>query len=345
MYSLPAEWYEQDGVVLTWPHQYTDMAPFLKEVYPIYLKISQEITKRQKLVLIVYDSILKSKVKNQLIYHKVDLKKVIFVIAPTNDIWIRDYGIITLINSKKKLKINDFIFNGWGNKYISYLDNKINSYLINQVINPEVKTESIPFILEGGAIDSDGQGTLLTTKSCLLNTNRNPHFTSRQIEKILLKKLGAQKIIYLENGYLEGDDTDSHVDTLVRFAPNNTIVYVTCNNKKDSHYKYFQKLETELKDLKTEEGRNYNLISLPWTEPKYNAQGNRLPVTYANYLIINGAVLVPIYRDKSDKIALRQVQKAYPNYKIIGIDCLPLIYQFGSLHCISMQLPQGLLKY
>jgi agmatine/peptidylarginine deiminase len=344
MYSLPAEWYEQDGVVLTWPHQDTDMAPFLKQVYPIYLKISKAITQRQKLVLIVHDSILKSEVKNKLISHKIDLKKVIFVIAPTNDIWIRDYGIITLINSQKKLKINNFIFNGWGNKYKNYLDNRINIHLINQIINPEVKTESIPFVLEGGAIDSDGKGTLLTTKSCLLNPNRNPQFTRKKIEEILLEKLGIKKIIYLEHGYLEGDDTDGHVDTLVRFAPNNTIVYVTCSDKKDSHYKDFQGLETELKDLKTEEVKSYNLISLPWPEPKYNAQGNRLPATYANYLIMNGAVLVPIYRDKSDKTALIQVQKAYPNYQIIGIDCLPLIYQFGSLHCISMQLPKGLLK-
>jgi agmatine/peptidylarginine deiminase len=222
MYSLPAEWYEQDGVVLTWPHQDTDMAPFLKQVYPIYLKISQAITQRQKLVLIVYDSILKSKVKNQLILQKIDLEQVIFMIAPTNDIWIRDYAIITLVNSQKKLKINNFIFNGWGNKYENYLDNRINGHLINKVINPEVKTESIPFVLEGGAIDSDGKGTILTTKSCLLNSNRNPQFTQRKIKEILLKKLGAKKIIYLEHGHLEGDDTDSHVDTLVRFAPNNT---------------------------------------------------------------------------------------------------------------------------
>ncbi|XLQ11430.1 MAG: agmatine deiminase family protein [cyanobacterium endosymbiont of Epithemia adnata isolate EadnSB Bon19] len=344
MYSLPAEWYEQDGVVLTWPHQDTDIAPFLKQVYPIYLKISQAITQRQKLVLIVYDSILKYEVKNQLILHKIDLEQVIFMIAPTNDIWIRDYGIITLVNSQNKLKINNFIFNGWGNKYKHHLDNRINSHLINKVINPEVKTESIPFVLEGGAIDSDGKGTILTTKSCLLNPNRNPQFTQRQIQEILLKKLGAKTIIYLEHGHLEGDDTDSHVDTLVRFAPNNTIVYVTCPDKKDSHYKDLQGLETELKDLKTEEAKNYNLISLPWTKHKYNAQGNRLPATYANYLIINGAVLVPTYRDKSDKTALIQVQKAYPSYQIIGIDCLPLIYQFGSLHCMSMQLPKGLLQ-
>ncbi|XTZ12010.1 MAG: agmatine deiminase family protein, partial [cyanobacterium endosymbiont of Rhopalodia inflata] len=307
-------------------------------------KISKAITQRQKLVLIVHDSILKSEVKNKLIHHGIDLKKVIFVVAPTNDIWIRDYGIITLINSQKKLKINNFIFNGWGNKYKNYLDNRINIHLINQIINHEVKTEFIPFVLEGGAIDSDGKGTLLTTKSCLLNPNRNPQFNRGEIEEILLKKLGVKKVIYLEHGYLEGDDTDGHVDTLVRFAPNNTILYVTCSDKKDSHYKDLHGLETELKDLKTEEVKSYNLISLPCPEPKYNAQGNRLPATYANYLIINGAVLVPIYRDKSDKTALIQVQKAYPNYQIIGIDCLPLIYQFGSLHCMSMQLPKGLLK-
>lgn len=344
MYSLPAEWHKQDGVMLTWPHQDTDMAPFLEEVYPIYLKISQVITKRQKLVLIVHNSILKSEVKNQLISHKIDLKEVRFVIAPTNDIWTRDYGIITLVNSQGKLKSIDFIFNGWGNKYKSFLDNKVNSYFIDQAINPETKTESIPFVLEGGAIDSDGKGTLLTTQSCLLNPNRNPHLTQQQIKELLIKKLGIKRIICLEYGHLEGDDTDSHIDTLVRFAPKNTLVYVTCDDKKDSHYKDFKGLETELKDLKTKELKSYNLIPLPWPEPKYNDQGDRLPATYANYLIINGAVLVPTYRDKSDSMALKQVQKAYPNYQVIGIDCLSLIYQFGSLHCISMQLPKGLLK-
>ena len=344
MYSLPAEWYKQDGVMLTWPHQDTDMAPFLEQVYPIYFKISQAITQRQKLVLVVHNSMLKSEIENKLVSHKIDFKKVRFVIAPTNDIWARDYGIITLVNSQGKLKITNFIFNGWGNKYKSFLDNKVNSSFIDQAINPEIKTESIPFVLEGGAIDSDGEGTLLSTNSCLLNTNRNPLLTPKQIKELLIKKLGIKKIICLEHGHLEGDDTDSHIDTLVRFASKNTLVYVTCNDKKDSHYKDFQGLETELKDLKTEELKSYNLIPLPWPEPKYNDQGYRLPATYANYLIINGAVLVPTYRDKSDKMALKQVQKAYPNYQVIGIDCLPLIYQFGSLHCISMQLPKGLLK-
>lgn len=344
MYSLPAEWYKQDGVMLTWPHQDTDIAPLLEQVYPIYIKISQAITKRQKLVVIVHNSILKSEVENKLLSHNIDLKQVRFVIAPTNDIWARDYGIITLVNSKGELKITDFIFNGWGNKYKSFLDNKVNSYLIDQVIDPQIKTKSIPFVLEGGAIDSDGKGTLLTTKFCLLNPNRNPQLTQRPIKELLIKELGIKRIICLEHGYLEGDDTDSHIDTLVRFAPKNTLVYVTCNDKKDSHYKDFQELETELKDLKTEEVKSYNLIPLPWPEPKFNNQGDRLPATYANYLIINGAVLVPTYRDKSDRLALTQVQKAYPNHQVIGIDCLPLIYQFGSLHCISMQLPKGLLK-
>ncbi len=344
MYSLPAEWYEQDGVMLTWPHQDTDMAPFLEKVHPVYLKISQAITQRQKLVLVVHNSILKSEIKNQFIDHKINLNQVRFVIAPTNDIWARDHGLITLVNPEGKLKILDFIFNGWGDKYKSFLDNKINSYLIDQVINPEVQTEFIPFVLEGGAIESNGKGTLLTTKSCLLNPNRNPKLNQNQIEYLLLEKLGMKTIIWLKNGHLEGDDTDSHIDTLVRFAPENTLVYVTCDEQKDSHYEEFKRLEAELKDLKTEENKSYHLIPLPWPEPKYNNQGYRLPATYANYLIINGAVLVPTYRDKSDEIALKQVQKAYPNREVIGIDCFPLIYQFGSLHCISMQLPKGFLK-
>ncbi|ACK65060.1 Agmatine deiminase [Rippkaea orientalis PCC 8801] len=344
MYFLPAEWYEQDGVMLTWPHRETDMEPFLEQVYPVYLNICQEITKRQKLLLVVHNLCLKSEVESLLYSHNIDVSQVIFVIAPTNDIWARDHGPITLTNSQEKLKVIDFIFNGWGNKYKSFFDNQINTQVITQVVNPEVKTESILFVLEGGAIESDGKGTLLTTKTCLLNPNRNPDFNQQQIEALLLEKLGMKTIIWLENGHLEGDDTDSHIDTLVRFAPNNTLVYVTCDDEKDSHYTEFQKLEAELKSLKTEEGKNYHLIPLPWPQPKYNDQGDRLPATYANYLIINGAVLVPTYRDKADEIALKQIQKAYPNHEMIGLDCLPLIYQFGSLHCISMQLPKGFLK-
>lgn len=348
MYSLPAEWYEQDGVMLAWPHQDTDWAILLGEIYTVYCHLCREISKRQAIVLIVRDNILKSTVIDLLSSYHIDLSRVRFVIARNNDIWIRDYGPITLVNPQGKLKILNFVFNGWGKKYEtptyqSCLDNQINASVIAQTVNQEVKVESIPFVLEGGAIESDGEGTLLTTKSCLLNPNRNPQFNQEQIENFLREKLGLTRILWLEHGQLEGDDTDGHIDTLVRFAPNHTLIYVTCDDETDSHYQNLKRLETELIALKNLDGEAYRLIPLPWPKPKYNSEGDRLPASYANYLIINGAVLVPTYADQADEEALAQIQKAYPNYDVVGIDCLPLIHQFGSLHCLSMQLPKGFL--
>ncbi len=349
MYKLPAEWYEQDAVILAWPHENTEWGSILDQIEPVYLNLCQTITQRQKLVLIVRDYDLKSKIIDHFIAHNIDLGQVEFVIAVNNDIWIRDYGPITVINNKGELKLLNFAFNGWGQKYEemgyqSVLDNHINDQIIAQCANSTIETESPSFVLEGGAIESDGQGTLLTTKACLLNPNRNPQLSQTQIEGFLRDILGVNTIFWLKNGHLQGDDTDSHIDTLVRFAPNQTLVYVSCDDRSDSHYEDLKCLETELKALRTADGQPYRLIPLPWPQPKYNEDGHRLPASYANYLIINGAVLVPTYRDQQDKQAIKQVQTAYPDHEVIGIDCLPLIREFGSLHCMTMQLPKGFLK-
>lgn len=349
MYKLPAEWYEQDAVLLAWPHEETEWGLMLDKIEPVYLNVCQVISQTEKLLIVVRDQELKSHVINLLVSHNINLEPIQFVIAVNNDIWIRDYGSITLINEKGELKILDFTFNGWGKKYDNFryksdLDNQINQEIIAQSVNDSAILESLSFVLEGGAIESDGQGTLLTTKSCLLNPNRNPQLTQQQIEGFLYNKLGLTRIFWLEYGKLPGDDTDGHIDTLVRFAPNNTLVYMTCDNPKDSHYQDLKNLENELKTLKTFDKKFYRLIPLPWPQPKYDQQGHRLPASYANYLIINNAVLVPTYDDQADETALKQIQKAYPNHEIIGIYCLPLIYELGSLHCMTMQLPKGFLK-
>ncbi len=349
MYRLPAEWYEQDGVILAWPHENTEWGSILDTIEPVYLALCQEITQREKLVLVVRDYELKSKIIDRFVAHNIDLRQVEFVIAVNNDIWIRDYGPITLINDKSELKLLNFAFNGWGQKYQemgyqSILDNHINEQIIAQCAHRGINSESLSFVLEGGAIECDGQGTLLTTKSCLLNPNRNPQLTQTQIEAFLRNILGVTTIFWLEHGHLDGDDTDSHIDTLVRFAPNHTLVYMSCDDRRDSHYDDLKGLETELKALRTPDGQAYHLVPLPWPQAKYNSQGDRLPASYANYLIINGAVLVPTYRDRQDQQALKQVQTAYPDHQVIAIDCLPLIREFGSLHCMTMQLPKGFLK-
>ena len=349
MYILPAEWHEQDAVILAWPHEKTEWGSILDTIEPVYLNLCQAITQREKLILVVRDYDLQSKIRDHLVAHSIDLKQVEFVIAVNNDIWIRDYGPITLINEQGQLKLLNFAFNGWGQKYEelgyqSVLDNHINDQIIAQCAHNVIQTQSPSFVLEGGAIESDGQGTLLTTKACLLNPNRNPQLMPTQIEAFLNDILGVKTILWLEHGHLQGDDTDSHIDTLVRFAPNNTLVYISCDDPNDSHYEDLQHLEAELKALRTPHGQEYNLIPLPWPQPKYNEDGDRLPASYANYLIINDAVLVPTYRDQQDNQALKQVQIAYPHHEIIGIDCLPLIREFGSLHCMTMQLPKGFLK-
>ena len=216
--------------------------------------------------------------------------------------------------------------------------------MFETVLHQDAHHETINMVLEGGGIESDGQGTLLTTSICLLNDNRNPNMTQAEIEALLSDKLGIEHFLWLHHGHLEGDDTDSHIDTLVRLAPNNTLVYVQCDDPQDSHYTELNLMQNELRALRNKDNHAFNLVPLPWPSAKYDVNGDRLPATYANFLIINGAVLVPTYRDEHDQLALEQVAKAYPEHRVIGVDCLPLIHQFGSLHCISMQLPSGFLR-
>jgi agmatine deiminase len=197
--------------------------------------------------------------------------------------------------------------------------------------------------LEGGSIESDGCGTLLTTSQCLLNPNRNPDLNSEQIEKELRDTLGCQRILWLHHGHLLGDDTDAHVDTLARLAPNDTILYVVCDDPRDEHYPALSRMAEELAAFRTEAGQPYRLLPLPWPAARFDDDGQRLPATYANFLIINGAVLVPTYDDPQDAQALITVGAAFPDREIIGIDCSAIILQHGSLHCLTMQLPQGVL--
>ena len=198
-------------------------------------------------------------------------------------------------------------------------------------------------ILEGGSVESDGKGTLLTTRECLLSPNRNPHLDQAAIEQELARCLGADHFLWLAHGYLAGDDTDSHIDTLARLAPDDTILYVHCDDPEDEHFPALAAMEKELAAFRTKGGKPYRRLPLPWPKARFDGEGNRLPATYANFLIINHAVLVPTYRDPKDSEALAVVAEAFPGREVIGIDCLPLIFQHGSLHCITMQLPEGVL--
>ena len=215
--------------------------------------------------------------------------------------------------------------------------------MVKELSSTNNQYQALDMVLEGGGIEINEHGVLLTTSECLLNKNRNPDLNPADIEVLLKEHLGATRFLWVDHGYLAGDDTDSHIDTLVRFAPNNTLVYVQCDDKTDEHFSALDAMEKQLKTFKTADNTPYNLIELPWPKAAYDDEQTRLPATYANYLIINNAVLVPTYNDANDERALAQVQKAYPQHTIIGVNCQPIIEQFGSLHCITMQLPRGFL--
>jgi agmatine/peptidylarginine deiminase len=344
-FRLLPEWAEQDAVMLTWPHKNTDWADNLARVEPVYCELAQHITAQQQLVIIANDETLKAHIIRLLNHYNVKLSQVHFVVTPCNDTWARDHGPLTCaaINDAKQLKIYDFTFNGWGNKFASHLDNQINHALVQQLSDTNNQYQALDIVLEGGGIEINEQGVLLTTSECLLNKNRNPELTQSDITALLKQHLGATDFLWVDHGYLAGDDTDSHIDTLVRFAPNNTLVYVQCDDEADEHFSALNAMEKQLQSFKTADNSAYNLIALPWPNAAYDNENTRLPATYANYLIINNAVLVPTYNDKNDELALSQIQKAYPTHTIIGINCQAIIEQFGSLHCITMQLPRGFL--
>ncbi|BBN81528.1 agmatine deiminase [Pseudoalteromonas sp. A25] len=343
-FRLLPEWAPQDAVMLTWPHQNTDWANILLDVEPVYVTLCQQISQLQSVVIIAHDESLKAHISRLLASADVNLEQIIFVVTPCNDTWARDHGPLTCANSQGQLAIKDFTFNGWGNKFDAALDNAINNELVKQTANPSNQYKALDFVLEGGGIEINEHGTLLTTSECLLNPNRNPNYDKQSIELLLKEELGARDFLWVDHGYLAGDDTDSHIDTLVRFAPNNTLVYVQCDDQNDEHFSALNAMEQQLTSFRTNQGASYQLIPLPWPKAVYNDEGDRLPATYANYLIINSSVLVPVYNDEHDALALAQIQKAYPEHTVIGINCLPIIEQFGSLHCITMQLPRGFLK-
>lgn len=325
MLRLPAEWEAQSFVQLVLPHENTDWSEYLDDSLNCFINIALEIVKREKCILIC-DNLEKSVNYLHTLREKKNLK---IVEIDSNDTWSRDFGAITIFENGEK-KLLDFNFNGWGLKYSSNLDNQISKKMAKEKLfgNTELITKDL--ILEGGSIDSNGNGVILTTKECLLEPNRNPHLTQKEIDSKLKKYFGAKDIIWLEHGYLAGDDTDSHIDTLARFVNENTIVYVKCYDENDEHYDELSKMELELQKT------GFNLIPLPLPEPKYY-DSERLPATYVNFLIINEAVLVPTYRDKNDDRVLKIFENIFPDREVVGIDCLPLIRQHGSLHCVTMQ--------
>jgi agmatine deiminase len=337
---LPAEWEEQDLVQLTWPHKNSDWRSMLSAVEPVFIAIAKEIAARQKLLIVCQNGkTLLSKLKK----NGVQTDNVTLFEANSNDTWARDHGAITVYEDGQPVAL-DFVFNGWGLKFASDKDNLITKKLCDSKLLPKASHRYGGIALEGGGVESDGNGTILTTSECLLSPNRNPHLSKIGTEKALQTLLGARKILWLDHGYLAGDDTDSHIDTLARLCPNETIIYQACDDENDEHYEELLKMKRQLEGFTNADVKPYKLIALPWPKAKYARDGHRLPATYANFLIINGAVLVPTYNDANDANALKIVENAFGDRVVIGIDCSVLIEQHGSLHCVTMQYPKGVLQ-
>ncbi len=326
--------------MLTWPHAQGDWGNDLADMEAAFMDIAHAIAKHESLIITCCDAVCAADIKQRLVQRGVSPQNLILAIAATNDVWIRDHGPLgTLVGTEVHLQ--DFRFNGWGNKYPAELDNLLTPTLAKQDCFGQTTVHSHDLVLEGGSIDCDGSGTLLTTRRCQLHPQRNPGLDQRTLEHRLAHLLGIERFLWLAHGCLEGDDTDCHVDMLVRFVNRNTLAYQSCNETGYSCYPSLIAMEQELQCLRTAEGKPYSLVKLPWSQPKFDLTGRRLTASYANFLIINAAVLVPTYDDPADDIAVATLQACFPGREVIGIDCLPLIQQNGSLHCVTMQLPVG----
>lgn len=327
--------------MLTWPHCQGDWAQVLERVEPVFMAIATAVARRESLLINCAATGQAERLRRALVAEGVPEEQLFLPLTPSNDTWARDHGPLT-VSVDGCPRLLDFRFNGWGNKYPADKDNAINRELAAAGWFGNTPLEGVDLVLEGGSIDSDGKGTLLTTTACLLQPQRNPQLSRNAIESRLQTLFGVERVLWLEHGCIEGDDTDGHVDMLARFADPTTIIYQRCDEPDYRCYTALRAMEQELHNFRDARGRPYRLIALPWPQPKMDADGVRMPASYANFLLVNGAVLMPTYRDPADALAGRLLQACFPDRDLIGIDCLPLIQQHGSLHCVTMQFPAGI---
>ena len=337
---LPPEWAKQAFVQLTWPHKDSDWADNLEEVEVCYIEIARHILRYEPLLVVCsHPNSVRAKIAPQ------SGQKLFLYELPCNDTWTRDFGPIS-VYVDGKVCMYDFGFNAWGGKFAFDLDNKLTAKLLEAgAFGPDrLYSDRKNFVLEGGSIESDGAGSLLTTSECLLSPTRNPGMNRDEIELYLKQAFGLQRVLWIENAYLQGDDTDGHIDMLARFCNPDTIAYVsagfpqTAGGHEPKQLESLSAMEGELKSFMTLSGQSYRLIPLPLPDV-VRYKNEVLPASYANFLIINGAVLLPVYGQEKDQQAVKQLAKAFPDREIIPVNCLALIKQHGSLHCISMQHP------
>lgn len=335
-WRIPAEWECQRMVQLTWPHAGTDWAPMLDEITATYVEMAVEIARRERLLIVAPQpqqalSAIAAKAPREL------LERIDVMACDTNDTWARDHGFLTLVSGDGHRHLLDFRFNGWGAKFAADKDNAINRQLYERKKMEGGYESHLDFVLEGGAIESDGNGTVMTTTGCLMAPNRNQPLSKAEIEQQLKCRLHAGRVVWIDHGSLTGDDTDGHIDTLVRMAPNDTLLYIGAGDTDDEQTEGLLAMEEQLRQLRTVDGRPYRLLRLPMPRPVYDGD-DRLPATYANFLVVNGAVLCPTYsQPELDRMALDTIAQAFPGRDMVPIDCRSVIRQHGSLHCCTMQ--------
>ncbi|MBK8070067.1 MAG: agmatine deiminase family protein [Rhodanobacteraceae bacterium] len=335
----PAEWEPQAGILLAWPHSGTDWAANLAAVEGCYRELIHSILGFEDVYLIVADAAVRARAVEVIGSNLKRFEGTLhFIELPYNDTWLRDSGPITLLDGRKPRWL-DFRFTGWGDKFEASLDDAIPAGLTAHPLFAHVPRQRVDFALEGGAIETDGQGTLLATWTCL--ARRHPGKSRAEVEKILGQTLAIDRFHWLSHGELAGDDTDAHIDTLARFAARDRIVYQGCESQLDEHYAALNRMAHELAALTTRNREPYELFPLPFAPPIFAADGRRLAASYANFLIVNGGVLMPGYDVDTDLDAAEVLQAAFPDHDVVIVPCRALIEQNGSLHCLTMQLPEG----
>jgi len=338
-----AEWHPQDAIQIAWPHAGTDWIRLLADIEAFYYELVDVLSHQQQVVIAADPSLDSQRIQGELARRGANLGNVRWFEVPTDNTWARDHGPIG-VGDANGVELLDFEFNAWGDKYGSCRDNAINRQ-IQQQGGYAVPLRQVDFVLEGGSIETDGLGTLLSTTHCLLNPNRNGGMGLAEVEARLRRELGVERFLWLNHGHLAGDDTDAHIDTLARFVDPDTIAYVQCNDRDEEHYPALAQMEAELQAFRRADGTPYRLVPLPLPQPVVNASGQRLPATYANFLITNRSILVPIYGDLADQEALAALTAVSGERSVVPINCRTPIEEFGSLHCLTMQLPEGALAH
>lgn len=336
---LPAEWEKQSCILIAWPHPSYESESWPAQAVTIFGQVAKEISSRQFLLIACKDSTHQIEVSRYLRFIDCDMDRILCLKLTYDDIWVRDTAPISVIDSAGT-RFLDFGFNGWGRKYPFKQDATLSRNLANLDMFDQVALETIDFVMEGGAIDTDGTGRLIANANCLLNKNRNAKTNKPMVERLISRQLGIDIVLWIDCKGLVGDDTDGHIDTLARFCSENVIAYSACTDKNDRNYGNLKRMESKLSDLAL--SHRITLVALPIPAPVFNEDCEQLPANYVNFLPLNSAVLVPNFDDPADSIAMKRLQACFPGRKMIGIPSKVLIRQSGSLHCMSMHFPSDL---